>query len=247
MFRQLLGQVGFLEKPRDPLVLLREGLCDRLGLKTAIHVGAHFGEERDAYEALGLTDVLWVEASRSVYQELVERLAKPTGRSTRHVAVNSFASEKAGDEVVLRQFSNEGASSSIFPATALFRETWPQVSETGGSEEVGTDTLDHIAMVNGFQNADLLAADVQGAELMVLKGATSLLATAKAVIVEVSLQRFYDGGVLQPELRAFLRQHGFIEVRRPPNHGDQLFLRKSLFGAIRRFSDSIRERRGQVL
>lgn len=85
-------------------------------------------------------------------------------------------------------------------------------------------------MVNGFENADLVAADVQGAELMVLKGATSLLATAKAVIVEVSLQRFYDGGVLQPELRAFLRQHGFIEVRRPPNHGDQLFLRKSLFG-----------------
>ncbi|BBD37083.1 methyltransferase FkbM family [Aminobacter sp. Y103A] len=244
MFRQLLGQFGVLERPREPLVLLREGLCARLGLKRAIHVGAHYGEERDAYEALGLTDVLWVEASTGVYQELVERLAKPSGHGTRHVAVNAFASDKAGDEVVLRQFSNEGASSSIFAATDLFRQTWPQVSETGGSEEVGTDTLDHIALVNRFENADLVAADVQGAELLVLKGATGLLAQAKAVIVEVSLQRFYDGGVLQPELRRFLRQHGFIEVRRPPNHGDQLFLRKSLFGPIRRLSDSLRERRG---
>jgi FkbM family methyltransferase len=242
MFRQLLGQFGFLERPRDPLVLLREGLCDRLAIKTAIHVGAHYGEERGAYEALGLTDVLWVEASTKVYEELVERLEKSTGGNTRHVAVNAFASDKAGQEVVLRQFSNEGASSSIFAATALFTETWPHVSETGSSEEVGTDTLDHIATINGFQNADLLAADVQGAELMVLKGATSLLAQAKAVIVEVSLQRFYDGGVLQPELRRFLRQNGFIEVRRPPNHGDQLFVRKSLFGAIRRLSDSIRAR-----
>ena len=67
--------------------------------------------------------------------------------------------------------------------------------------------------------------DVQGAELLVLKGATSLLKSAKAVIVEVSMQPYYEGGVLQPELRDFLRGRGFMEIRRPPDHGDQLYIR----------------------
>jgi hypothetical protein len=66
---------------------------------------------------------------------------------------------------------------------------------------------------------------VQGAELLVLRGATKLLASAKAVVVEVSRYPYYEGGALQPEIRDFLRSRGFAELRRPPNHGDQLYLR----------------------
>lgn len=242
MVRKLMSQFGFLEKHREPLALLKDGLAAQLGIKTAIHVGAHYSEEREAYESLGFSDVLWVEASADTYRQLVDRLAKSTGARTRHVAINAFASDVAGLGVTLRHFSNEGASSSIFAATPLFRETWGHVEETGATEEVGTDTLDHIAQSNGFQNADLIAADVQGAELMVLKGATSLLANAKAVIVEVSKAQFYEGGVLQPELKAFLGRHGFIELRRAPRHGDQLFLRTTTFGWLRRFCETFRSR-----
>ncbi|MBT1155130.1 FkbM family methyltransferase [Aminobacter anthyllidis] len=226
MFKKLLKPFGYLERHREPLELLKDGLSKKLGIRTAIHVGAHYAEEREAYEALGFSDVLWVEASSDTYRELLARLARPSGAATRHVAVNSFASDKGGQAVTLRHFTNEGASSSVFAATPLFRETWPHVAESGSMEEVGTDTLDNIAIANGFQNADLIAADVQGAELLVLKGAKSLLAGAKAVIVEVSQAQFYEGGVLQPELGAYLRQHGFVELRRPPSHGDQLFVRK---------------------
>ena len=222
---KILGQLGLLRKHRDPLTLLKEGLGAKLGLSRAVHVGAHLAQEREAYEALGLSEVLWIEASTQIYQDLVRRLAQPTGAKTRHTAVNAFASDNAGEQLKLRHFSNDGASNSIFSATPVFRETWPSVIETGVAEAVTTDTLDRIAEAQGFAAADLIAADVQGAELMVLKGATKLLGTAKAVIVEVSMHPYYDGGVLQPEVRDFLRSRGFVEVRRPPKHGDQLYLR----------------------
>lgn len=225
LFLKLLARLAPFRKPRDPLTLLKEGLCGELGLSSAIHVGAHFGEEREVYEALGFSDVLWVEASKEIYQTLVRRLTSPSGATTRHIAVNALVSDRAGEKVKLRHFSNDGSSNSIFSATSLLRETWPGLDETGVTETVLSDTLDRIASAHGFASADLITADVQGAELLVLKGATKLLANAKAVIVEVSKLPYYEGGVLQPELRQFLRRHGFTEIRRPPKHGDQLFVR----------------------
>ncbi len=90
-----------------------------------------------------------------------------------------------------------------------------------------TVTLDEIAVRSGFPKPDLLVVDVQGAELLVLKGGLSVLAAAKAVIVEVSRKPYYEGGVLYPELRDFLLARGFAEAHPAPDHGDQLYLRKS--------------------
>jgi hypothetical protein len=69
---------------------------------------------------------------------------------------------------------------------------------------------------------------VQGAELLVLRGGQSVLGQAKAVVVEVSRRRFYEGGVLYPELRRYLKAHGFYEAQRAPRHGDQLYLRRGV-------------------
>ncbi len=88
-----------------------------------------------------------------------------------------------------------------------------------------SDTLDRIAAEYGFPSADLLNIDTQGAELLVLKGASQLLSGARALIVEVSTKPYYDGGVLYPELRDFLRMSGFTESHAPPCHGDQLYVR----------------------
>ena len=176
---------------------------------------------------MGFTEVLWIEASSQDYRELATRLALPSGAATRHVAVNAFAADTGGKALELRRFSNEGASSSMFPATPLFSRIWPSVEDTGTIEYVVTVTLDEIAVRSGFPNPDLLVVDVQGAELLVLKGGLSVLAAAKAVIVEVSRKPYYEGGVLYPELRDFLLARGFAEAHRAPDHGDQLYLRKS--------------------
>ena len=225
MYRKLLCSLGLSEKHRAPELLLKDGVWQRLNIKTVIHVGAHHAQELEFYDAMGASAVLWIEASPTEFSGLTARLRQATGK-TRHVAVNAFAGETTGQTLSLRRFSNEGMSSSIFPPTSLFRENWPHTEETGTTEDVVTARLDDIASENGFSEADLLVVDVQGAELIVLRGAEMLLAQAKAVISEVSKQEFYEGGVQQPVLRQFLRMHGFEQVTRPPKHGDQLFLRK---------------------
>lgn len=201
--------------------------CKGVLLAKGIHVGAHNGQERDLYESMGFGSMLWVEASPEQFAKLEARLGEAAGRKMQSVAVNAFASETDGESVHLRRFNNSGASSSVFAATQLLRETWPGLDETGTSEEVQTATLDRIASETGFADADFLNVDVQGAELLVLKGATSVLSRVKAVIAEVSTQPFYEGGVLWPELRDYLRTHGFEPTTENPNpHGDVLFLRK---------------------
>jgi len=226
MIDRLLKWLGLRTRHREPIELLKRGLGSKLGLSTAIHVGAHFGEERADYEALGFSEVLWIEASQVDFRELVARLSVKSGAATRHTTVNAFVADSSGQTVRLRRFSNDGASSSIYAATPLFKRYWPSVEDTGISEEVVTATLDDIAIENGFAKPDLLVVDVQGAELLVLKGGQAVLRQVKAVIVEVSRGRFYEGGVLYPELRDYLVAHGFREAQKALGHGDQLYLRR---------------------
>jgi FkbM family methyltransferase len=216
-----LRNAGLVTKHRDGEALLRRGICP--GLSSAIHVGAHHGQEVEFYEEMGFHSVLWIEASPEQFAVLERRLSTAKGN---HVAVNVFAGETTGERVKLRRFNNDGASSSVFGATKLLTERWPDVRDTSTVEEVPTARVDDIARGTGFATPDLLTVDVQGAELLVFRGATDVIQSVKAIVTEVSLQPFYDGGVLQPELRRFLSEHGFVQARRPPVHGNQLFLRR---------------------
>jgi hypothetical protein len=91
---------------------------------------------------------------------------------------------------------------------------------------VTSRTLDTLLSGTKYANqCDVLIVDVQGAELLVLKGAESTLARASAVIVEVSTRPYYQGGVLFPEVKTFLESRGFTSMSTPRRHGDMLFLR----------------------
>jgi hypothetical protein len=78
---------------------------------------------------------------------------------------------------------------------------------------------------------DLLLLDVQGAELMVLKGAESVLHNFNYVLTEVSTVEIYKNGVLWDELKTFLNNKGFKEAifGNPRKHGDVLFVRDDNF------------------
>lgn len=84
--------------------------------------------------------------------------------------------------------------------------------------------LDDVPEVNNLKNIDLMKIDVQGAEMMVITGATRTLGKTKYLVVELSLQHVYQNAPLIPDVIAALREQGFILQRLLPayqnNHGE---------------------------
>ncbi len=175
---------------------------------------------------MGYRDVLWIEGSPAVYARLSEILGAEAANATcRQRAVCALVSDREGEEAELRQTSNDGMSSSLFPLGSRHRSSFRGVTETGTREKARTRTLDSIAQEYGLLGAiDTLIVDVQGAELLALKGAEQVLKSARAVISEVSRGRFYQGGAQFGDVRKFLKKRGFVPMSRPPRHGDVLFL-----------------------
>ena len=120
LLTKFFARRGYLRKHRDGFSLLKEGWGRKLGLTNAVHVGAHLAEERDVYEALGFSDVLWIEASAEIYQDLVRSLAKPTGAKTRHIAVNALASATPGEQLKLLPFQQRRIIQFYFRRLAAF-------------------------------------------------------------------------------------------------------------------------------
>lgn len=69
--------------------------------------------------------------------------------------------------------------------------------------------LDDLCATTGFQDTDLLKLDVQGAELLVLRGSDRILGNTRFVLTEVSFQPYYVGGATFDEVLAHLRGRGF--------------------------------------
>lgn len=92
--------------------------------------------------------------------------------------------------------------------TSLFEE--PGASVAVIPCEVPAITLDDLNKEKNYFAPYLLKIDVQGAELLVLGGAKELLKQTDAVIVEVSLFKFYLGGPEIYDVISFMKNQGFV-------------------------------------
>ena len=106
---------------------------------------------------------------------------------------------------------NADYSSSILPAL-------PEVGGAGQRLDlrvreripVALRTLDELVPGAGLDGAiDLLKIDTQGAELQVLRGATTILPRVRLIWVEVSFRALYEGSALFADVHAFLGAQGF--------------------------------------
>ena len=222
----------YLRRKVDPVDLLHRIAPQSLSLKTLVHVGAHLAQEIEQYESHGYQRIMWIEASAQVHANLVDKLNRHEG-TAEHFTKCALLTDQDGDEVELREFSNDGMSSSIFSPTDNLSARWPDVTETGQTETIRSSTLDTLLADTPFADAcDLLVVDVQGAERLVLQGAAKTLANANAVICEVSTVPYYEGGVLFDELADLLKTHGFGPMATPRRHGDMLFMRSNQINKI---------------
>lgn len=185
-----------------------------------LHVGAHTGEEADVYDALGFQEVFWVEADADTAAELKRNVEKREGH---HVIVAVCSDEV--DEVTFNR-ANNGQSSSILDLGTHAQEH-PEVKYVSKKTMMST-TVDNLFDLGIINECSFMNLDVQGAELLVLKGAEEFLSNVNYIYSEVNAKELYKGCVLMPDLDKWLADRGFIRaetVMTQHGWGDAIYCR----------------------
>jgi len=175
--------------------------------KNVIHIGAHLGEEVDYYYNYGVDQSLWVEANIDLMRQLQSNISRY--RNAR--SINAVLTDK-DDQDVIFNISNNGTSSSILDFE-YHKIAHPDIFYVG-KREMKSRTLNTIFLENSipFEMYDFMNVDIQGAELLMLKGATEILPHLKCLYLEVNQKEVYKGSPMVEELDEFLKNWKFNRV-----------------------------------
>lgn len=195
-----------------------------------LHLGAHRGQEAPVYDWFN-KKVLWIEAIPEIFDDLNEFLL-------------NFHNQKAicalvGDQNLAKKnfyVSNSDSScSSIFDFSSLVKEgkLWP----TRGLKmkkilQLEMKTLDTVFKENKINVAeyDHWILDLQGAELLALRGAESLLNFCNSIFIEISKKQYYEkGSATWEEIKNFMIIQNFELIEKPSlDHTEVLFIKKNM-------------------
>ena len=195
-----------------------------------VHLGANVGEERFVSDANGLR-VTWIEANPAVFVQLQANLAGfPQQR-----ALQALITDEEGTSRRLFIANGSGSASSVFERK-LHRELFPEI-EYEGAITLATRTLPALLATEHIElrHPTALVMDIQGAELLALRGALPILEKFTFIKTEAADIEVYAGGCLEREVDAFLQAHHFAPIqrknltRRPDGGGlcDILYRRQS--------------------
>jgi len=213
-----------------PKMRMSQKQWNKLKLNQLLHIGAHRCEEAGFYDRAGVKRVLWVEANPAIIDEVIEEEAI-TGH---HKLIQGLVSDVGGKKVEFH-IANNGESSSMLHF-GTHRSRHKKVLWSGHIHLV-TTTVDTICHTHSII-PDVLCMDIQGAELLALKGATAQLTgpTLRHIYLEVNFEHLYRGCPLMDELTDFLAPHGFKQVsvfRTKHGWGDALYSRPNDYDPTR--------------
>jgi len=113
------------------------------------------------------------------------------------IHMHSVALGSSECEATMNVTGFSDSSSLLVPTEALSRDFG---SHTVRHENVSVSKLDDYIIKNGLPWPDLIKLDVQGYEHFVLQGAPNCLSRVRALISEVSFEKYYNGQALFHEL-----------------------------------------------
>ena len=182
-----------------------------------LHIGAHDRQELPFYvNQLGVSadNIIWVDALKSKCVNGV---------------YHATISDKDNEEVAFNISNNEQSSSILDFKTHLVEH--PDVVFVDCVVQK-TITIDTFMETHGLDPSrySFWNFDIQGAELLALKGAKESIKYAKAIYLEVNAAELYKGCALIDEIDHFLKAHCFKRVLTSMTGygwGDALYLRDS--------------------
>jgi hypothetical protein len=171
----------------------------------ALHIGAHECEELSFYNKLSLNsdDIIWIDAINS---KVIE--AKNRGIPNIY---NAIITDKDNQDIIFN-VSNNFQSSSILEFGTHSLE-YPQITYVNKIEGKSI-TIDTFFKSNNLDASkyNFWNFDIQGAELLALKGASNSIQYAKAIYLEVNEKELYKGCGLINEIDSYLLQFNFKRV-----------------------------------
>jgi FkbM family methyltransferase len=96
--------------------------------------------------------------------------------------------------------------------------------------QVETTRIDRFCDEHSIDTIDLVHLDVQGAEVVVLRGAGDYVKRIGAIWMEVAAIELYEDQPLKNEVERFMHDHGFVCIKDTVNvtAGDQLYVSREL-------------------
>ena len=177
-----------------------------------IHIGASSGQERLLYDELDL-DVIWIEAN----PEIAITLQNNIKEYPKQIGYQGLITNEVGKQYDFK-LTNHLSSSSIFDL-ALHLEVYPHVQHS----DTITLTSNTLTQFIDDQQIDIskykvLLLDLEGSELLALKGAERILSNFNAIITEVSDFECYKDCYTSKDLKFYLHSMGFLEDSRILQH-----------------------------
>lgn len=157
----------------------KEFLYNNINITGIFHVGAHECEELLFYNSFGVKneDIVWIDAVES-------KVTDATNRGIVNV-YNALITDKDEEDVQFNISNNIQSSSILEFGTHSEEHPWVVYTDKVLKKSITVDTF--------FEKNDLDASkynfwnfDIQGAELIALKGATKSLQYVKALYLEVN-------------------------------------------------------------
>lgn len=177
--------------------------------KGILHLGSSTGQEAQKYKELGIERVIWVEAIPGVYKQLLQHLKDVACDGEGISCINACLADVDGKEVVFN-ISNNEAQSSSFLELGHHKIIHPSVEYVDSikmyTKRVSTMLVENDLDLGGI---DFLNADLQGTELMAIKGMGILIRKFNYCYLEVNKRETYVGCPLIEEVDEYLSIFGF--------------------------------------
>jgi FkbM family methyltransferase len=176
-----------------------------INITGALHIGAHECEEMPFYINLGLknTDVIWIDAiTKKVFE------AKKKGIPN---VYNAVVTDKDDEDIIFNVSNNFQSSSVLELGTHL--EEHPDIFYAWKVQKK-TITINSFFERNNIDGKkyNFWNFDIQGAELLALKGSIEYIQYAKAIYLEVNEKHLYKDCGLISEIDDFLKIYKFKRV-----------------------------------
>lgn len=186
-----------------------------------LHIGAHECEEIDTYNYMNVPSrrVIWIEALEDKV-ELSQKRGIPN-------VYHSVISDKDDETISFMRTNNDQSSSILEFGTHAKHYTW---CVEVGRIQMKTTTIDTFMKREAIKNPSLYNFwnfDIQGAELLALKGGEESMKGVKAIYLEVNSEEVYKTCPLIGEIDDYLKIRGFERVHTVMMNegwGDALYL-----------------------